>query len=323
MGEEGQEGQEVAVGKKPPKAPWPLWKKFFLAGIFLVIAIPLGVILGFGLTGKFNKGGSSKTLWQPSVGDSWQIVLLKPIKVGDEAVVSPDVKIYDLDVYDNDAATIQALQGAGKKVICYFSAGSWENWRDDKDDFEKADLGMVMDGWPDERWVDVRSDNVRSIMQKRIEFAADRGCDAIDPDNVDGFQNDNGLNLTAADAIDFVKFLAETAASYSMSTGLKNAGDIIEDVLDYVHFSVNEQCVEYSECETFAAFIEADKPVFNIEYPAGTPDDVQASVIEDICSQSGNSTGTEGFSTVIKNLDLDGWVEYCGEDTTYTTELDV
>ncbi|KAH7143659.1 glycoside hydrolase superfamily [Dactylonectria macrodidyma] len=322
----GEEGQEVVVGKKPAKPPWPLWKKFFLAGIFLVIAIPLGIILGFGLTGKFNKGGDSsddKTIWQPSVGDSWQIVLLKPIKVEGEAVVSPDVKIYDIDVYDNDAATIQALQGAGKKVICYFSAGSWENWRDDKDDFEKADLGMVLDGWPDERWVDVRSDNVRNIMQKRIEFAADRGCDAIDPDNVDGFQNDNGLNLTAADAVDFVKFLAETAASYSMSTGLKNAGDIIEDVLDYVHFSVNEQCVEYSECETFAAFIEADKPVFNIEYPAGTPGDVEASVIEEICSQSGNSTGTEGFSTVIKNMDLDGWVEYCGEDTTYTTELDV
>lgn len=130
------------------------------------------------------------------------------------------------------------------------------------------------------------------------------------------------MDLTAEDAVDFIKFLAETAGSYGMSTGLKNAGDIIPDVLDYVHFSVNEQCIEYSECETFAAFIRADKPVFNIEYPAGTPDDVAPSAIKEICSQTGNSTGTSGFSTVIKNLNLDGWVEYCGQKETYTTELD-
>ncbi|KAL6414418.1 hypothetical protein AUP68_00938 [Ilyonectria robusta] len=318
---------EDGTGKASPRPPWALWKKFMVVGIFLVIAIPLGVILGVSLTGKFNNKGSNSSdgknsLWQPSVADSWQIVLLKPIKIGDDAVVTPDVGIYDIDVYDNDAVTIQALQASGKKVICYFSAGSWENWRDDRDDFEKADLGKVMDGWPDERWVDVRSDNVRSIMKKRIEFAAGKGCDAIDPDNVDGFQNDNGLDLTAEDAVDFIKFLAETAGSYGMSTGLKNAGDIIPDVLDYVHFSVNEQCIEYSECETFAAFIRADKPVFNIEYPAGTPDDVAPSAIKEICSQTGNSTGTSGFSTVIKNLNLDGWVEYCGQKETYTTELD-
>ncbi|KAF7539114.1 hypothetical protein G7Z17_g12499 [Cylindrodendrum hubeiense] len=314
------------AGKDVPKSSWALWKKFMVVGIFLVIAIPVAVVVGVTQAGKIgNKGGDGNnqtSIWQPTVGDSWQIVLLQAIQIDDNAVVTPDVKIYDLDVYDNDAETITALQDSGKKVICYFSAGSWEDWRDDKDDFKKADLGKVLDGWANERWLDVRSDNVRKIMKKRIKFAADKGCDAIDPDNVDGFQNDNGLHLTAEDAIDFVKFLAETAASYGMSTGLKNAGDIISDVLDYVHFSVNEQCIEYSECETFAAFIEAEKPVFNIEYPAGTPDKVASSVIKEICSQSGNATGTDGFSTVIKNMNLDGWVEYCGDDETYTTELD-
>ncbi|KAK7422825.1 hypothetical protein QQX98_001387 [Neonectria punicea] len=312
------------------KKSWPMWKKFALIGIAITIAVPLGVGLGVGLAQKLNKGGNDSTpttennttsIWQPAISDSWQIVLLKPIKVDDDGTVTPDVKVFDLDVYDNDADTIKALQKAGKKVICYFSAGSWENWRDDKDDFQKADLGKVLDGWPDERWIDVRSNNVRKIMKKRIKYAADKGCDAIDPDNVDGFQNDNGLDMTAKDAVDFIKFLSETAASYNMSTGLKNAGDIIADVLEYVHFSVNEQCVEYSECETFAAFIEADKPVFNIEYPTGTFNNVSASVKDEICSHSGNSTGTEGFSTVIKKLKLDGWVEFCGQEKTYTTEL--
>lgn len=118
-----------------------------------------------------------------------------------------------------------------------------------------------------------------------------------------------------------MQFLSEEAKSYNMSIGLKNAGSIIPDVLDFVDFSVNEQCIQYSECETFAAFIKADKPVFNIEYPGGAPDDVSMKVKDEICSQKGNATGTEDFSIVIKTMDLDGWVEYC-DGKTYTTELE-
>lgn len=105
-----------------------------------------------------------------------------------------------------------------------------------------------------------------------------------------------------------------------MSTGLKNAGSIIDDVLDYVAFSVNEQCIEYEECETFAAFIDADKPVFNIEYPEGAPNKIKASMTTEICSEKGKAKGSEGFSTVIKKMDLDGWVEYC-DGKTYTTKV--
>lgn len=118
-----------------------------------------------------------------------------------------------------------------------------------------------------------------------------------------------------------MRFLSDQANSYNMSIGLKNSKHIIKDVLDFVDFSVNEQCIQYSECEAFAAFIKADKPVFNIEYPSGTPDNVSSKVTDEICSHQGNATGTEDFSTVIKTMDLDGWVEYC-DGKTYTTELE-
>lgn len=95
-----------------------------------------------------------------------------------------------------------------------------------------------------------------------------------------------------------------------MSTGLKNAGEIIKSVLPYVQFSVNEQCVEYSECETFAAFIKAKKPVFHIEYPKGAPK-VKETDLKIICSKKGKAKGTNSFSTVIKKMNLDGWVQYC------------
>ncbi|KAF4946023.1 hypothetical protein FGADI_11527 [Fusarium gaditjirri] len=313
---------------------WPLWKKLTLVGIFLIIAIPLGVGLGVGLSrGKSNGSGQDSddgdnsngtipdnppnrtSLWQPEVGTTWQIILLKPIEINDRKSITPDVDVFDLDLYDNDASTFTTLRKLGKKVICYFSAGSWEDWRDDKDDFDEVDLGKELDGWPGERWLNVSSSNVRDIMKKRIEMAAHKGCDAIDPDNVDGFQNDNGLKLTKDDTISFVKFLSDTAASFNMSTGLKNAGSVISNVMSNVHFSVNEQCVEYSECETFAEFIDNGKPVFHIEYPKGAPAHVSAKTVSEICSTKGKAEGTKGFSTVIKKMNLDSWVEYCGGKT--------
>ena len=124
-------------------------------------------------------------------------------------------------------------------------------------------------------------------------------------------QNENGLKLTKEDSVNFVKFLSETAASFNMSTGLKNAGSIISDVISDVHFSVNEQCVEYSECDTFAQFIDHDKPVFHIEYPKGAGGKVSAKTADGICSGKGKADGSKGFSTVIKKMNLDKWVEYC------------
>lgn len=109
--------------------------------------------------------------------------------------------------------------------------------------------------------------------------------------------------------------MSSTAAQYNLSTGLKNAGSIIPDVLNVTAFSVNEQCVQYKECQTFSPFVEADKPVFEIEYPKGNEtnnnDLVALDVVDPICSFTGNSKGSKGFSKVIKNMNLNGWVEYC------------
>lgn len=118
-----------------------------------------------------------------------------------------------------------------------------------------------------------------------------------------------------------MSFLSSEAAKYNMSTGLKNAGAIISSVLDDVHFSVNEQCIQYDECNTFSAFVDAEKPVFNIEYPDDAPK-VTSKEKSAICGTSGDARGSKGFSKAIKKMNLDGWVEYCGDDQTYTTDTD-
>jgi len=109
-------------------------------------------------------------------------------------------------------------------------------------------------------------------------------------------------------------FLSSEAAKYNMATGLKNAGDIINDVLPMVQFSIIESCAVYDECAIYAPFVKAAKPVFRIEYPDGAPGNVAISKVMRLCTTAGSA----GMSLAIKSQSLDGWVQYC-DVTTATT----
>src|SRR4029079_13653563 len=65
------------------------------------------------------------TRWQPHPGTSWQIQLQGTL---DTSVAA---SVYDIDLFDTSASTIAVLRAAGRRVICYFSAGSYEDWRPD------------------------------------------------------------------------------------------------------------------------------------------------------------------------------------------------
>jgi len=143
-------------------------------------------------------------------------------------------------------------------------------------------------------------------MINRLNLAASSGCDAVDPDNVDAYGNKNGLDLTQADSISFMNFLSTAAHTRNLSIGLKNAGEIIGSVLNEIDFAVNEQCIENSECSTWQPVVEAGKPVFHIEYPSDAPS-ISAAKQQKYC----DGAGEEGFATLLKNMDLDDWVEYC------------
>jgi hypothetical protein len=60
--------------------------------------------------------------------------------------------------------------------------------------------------------------------------------------------------------------MADDAARYNMSMGLKNAMSIIPKVQNYVQFAINEECVEVQDCATYKGFLAKGKPVFHIEY---------------------------------------------------------
>jgi hypothetical protein len=122
-------------------------------------------------------------LWQPEVGAKIQMMISGVPSVGG-SVVPADVPIFDVDLFETPASTISALHAQGIKVICYFSAGTSEDWRPDYNQFQNGDLGSGLPDWQGEKYLNLRSKNVLKVMKARIKNAAGLGCDAIDPDNM-------------------------------------------------------------------------------------------------------------------------------------------
>jgi hypothetical protein len=201
------------------------------------------------------------SVWLPTPGTSFQIQYSGTLNT------SLNVKMYDIDAYDTSATTIASLKAKGIKVICYFSAGSYENWRPDTGSFPASVLGNALDGWPDERWLDIRQLTVlRDIMGKRMDMAASKGCDGVDPDNMDGYTNDTGFPLTAQDQLNYNKMIAQEAHNRNLSVSLKNDIDQVKVLAPYFDFAVNEQCFQYKECGVYTAFTGLNKAVFGMEY---------------------------------------------------------
>lgn len=115
-----------------------------------------------------------------------------------------------------------------------------------------------------------------------------------------------------------MKKLAKVAHENNIAIGLKNALEVLSRLQDVVSFAVNEQCVENRECSGYSSFVsDLAKPVFHIEYPEGD-DGGDMTTIQDTekwCrTYEEDGVGTvdlSRLSTVLKDMELDGWVEYC------------
>jgi hypothetical protein len=124
-------------------------------------------------------------LWQPAVGTKWQIIISNNISVDlSSPLVPTDTPIWDIDLFNTPTDVISGLKSQGAKVICYFSAGTGEDWRPDYNQFKPSDLGQQLGCWPGERYLNINSPTVWTVMANRIKLASDKGCDALDPDNM-------------------------------------------------------------------------------------------------------------------------------------------
>lgn len=207
---------------------------------------------------------------------------------------------YDIDLYAPDgttpnAAAVSAIHAAGAKAICYVDAGSWENWRPDASAFPASVKGSDMQGWPGEKWLDIRATSVLlPIITARVAKCQTAGFDAVEFDNVDGYKNSTGFPLTAAEQVTYDEDLASIAHGHGMAAGLKNDLDQVSTLVGDFDFSLDEECSYYSECSKLDPFLTAGKAVFEVEY---TDDGVTT---DDFCAAADSA----GRSAILKSLNL-------------------
>ena len=251
--------------------------------------VALGAIVAFAssLLPSAPSGASGRSLpapdpvpcsscWHPPLRTSWNWVLSKVPKAPYR-----NVAMYDVDAFDTGAADVSAMHAAGIKVVCYISAGTWENWRPDAAQFPAAVLGKK-NGWPGEKWLDVREAQTSAsallrIMNARLDLCVQKGFDGVELDNVDGYTNKTGFPLTAADQLFYNATLANAAHTRGLMVLQKNDNEQIPALLPYFDGALNEQCNQYKECTTaqngsfgYDQYVAAGKPVFQAEYKLTT-----------------------------------------------------
>ena len=228
-------------------------------------------------------------------GTSWQWQLSGSIDL------TVDAQVFDVDPFSSDTQPdiVAQLHARGRRVICYFDT-AYEPGRVDSAALEPY-KGNPLQGWPGQYWVDFRQPAVRAVMQARIERAHAMGCDAVEPDDVDVLDPGNapGFPITAADQLEFLHFIADTAHQNQMAVGLKNNVGQIPQLVSSFDFAVNEQCAQFDECDTYAPFIAANKAVFNTEYTA-TETGSLAAKANQVCA----AQNARNFDTLIKHLAL-------------------
>lgn len=232
--------------------------------------------------------------WRPSPGVTWQV------QFSGRLDTSVDARVFDLDLFDTPARTVASLHRRGRRVVCYIDAGSSERWRPDFRRLPRSLLGRPLDGWPGERWLDIRRlALLRPIMESRMDLCRRRGFDAIEFDNVDGYANDSGFPLRARHQLAYNRWLARAAHARGLSAALKNDLGQVEALEPAFDFAINEQCFQYRECGRLRPFTRAGKAVLNIEYrlPA---------------SRFCPAARRLGFSSQVKRLRLDAWRIPCG-----------
>jgi hypothetical protein len=230
--------------------------------------------------------------WIPELETSWQWQLQGDIDT------SVDAQMYDVDAFDVSKDTVADLHDDGRAVVCYVSAGSWENWRPDAARFPDSVLGDD-NGWPGERWLDVRRiQRLAPIMKDRMDRCVRKGFDGIEFDNVDGYSNDTGFPLTASDQLKYNVWLANQAHRRGLSVALKNDVEQVDDLLPYFDYALNEECFTYDECDRLTPFVDAGKAVFGVEYELET---------DEFCPQANDLD----FNFLKKKLSLRVWRVPC------------
>jgi Glycoside-hydrolase family GH114 len=187
-------------------------------------------------------------------------------------------------------AAVQALHVRGAKVVGYVDAGTAETWRPDFPEMQAFDqscdgclFGNPLSSFPDEYWLNInssvkgtnpntgQSETTRQFlldeMLARVKEARLIGVDAIEFDDVDGYQSNSGLSISAGTQLQYNAALANLAHRMGLSAGLKNDRDQAKTLQPYFDFGIEEECWASQECGAIQDWpSKYGKAVFDVEY---------------------------------------------------------
>ena len=227
------------------------------------------------------------------IGDSFDVQYTEPYRLDRK------VQTLVLDADEFGREVILGLRAEGTKVMCSVSVGTLESYRADFDAFPPEVIGRGLPDWPDERYIDIRNHAaLLPVMRARFQNCKEAGFDGVSPDNIDGYDNDSGFDLTQADAVAYVKALAEIAHGMDLLIGQKNAPELAESLSEHLDFVITESCWKWEFCDAFTGYTSAGKPIFAIEYTDDSPDFAAA------CARAREV----GISMILKERELTGAV---------------
>jgi len=211
-------------------------------------------------------------IWQPEIGLTWN--LIKEQDPNEINYNKGEFDVIDINLFEIEKETIEKFHNDGLKVICYLSAGTYEEEIEDMLWINSLVRSRMEDD--NGNWLDYRYDGIKDYMIRALDLAKEKGCDGVEFDNIDGFAFVNWCNfLTAQDQLKYNLWLAKEAHIRGLAAGIKNCL-ILLDYLKYdFDFVVNESCVEDGECALYSTFLELGKPVFTALY---------TSDVQDICN---------------------------------------
>jgi endo-alpha-1,4-polygalactosaminidase (GH114 family) len=250
-------------------------------------------------------GGAGWLSAQPALADPWRPAPGSSVQLqytGEPIAFDVPAEVYNLDLFETDTQLIDRLHRKGRRVICYMSVGTVEDWRPDAQHFPAVVVGRPYPEWPGERWLDLRAiDAIGPVLEARLDLARDKGCDGIDPDNLDGYETENGFPLTAEDTIRFLRFLSGAARDRGLSIGLKNGADLLPEVIGLVDWVLVEDCAAQGWCAALKPAAAAGLAVFQVEYTDAPLDWAE------VCADA----RAQGFSAIRKHRSLDAYREDC------------
>ncbi len=256
-------------------------------------AVAVSAVLLAGCQNVPTPVATTAPVWRPAPGSTWQWQLADPVDTGVRA------QVFDVDGLDTDSSTVGVLHAGGSDVICYLDIGAVERYRPDAGSFPAPVVGRTVDGWPEERYLDIRRiDLVGPPILHRLDTCRAKGFDGVEGDVVDAYSNDSGFPITAADELAFLSWFAGAAHARGLAVGLKNAVELVPQAVGWFDFAIVEDCVAEDTCAGFSPFIAQGKAVFDAEYTISPAT---------FCPP----TAALGISAIAKRVALDAWRVSC------------